>query len=524
MTNNKQIVNDTIKTLEITKFADTIYTISLIVNLRNLNTLQSNTRISIISDSSPLKIVSNRILYEYYNGKRVTTVNIKTNKIALCKVRYSKNGSNFDYHEKTDNGLQSYYHTIVIDDFVIPGLKYNGLAIAEAGDNKDSVTFDFIPQNDLFPTDNFIKKPYHTNLSYIYNKTHDFYKDGKQSFIVNDISGGIWNSTKVYEFNNNSLDIKDSLSDIRIPVGYGDSNGDGIPEVFTRIYNESFLYQSNGHGSSPFSKILFADSLSGHLAAAGMYDFDKDGKEDLITYTDSAFVVYSFKNGKYIQLAKAQLDTNRLKLGVLTGSVFGDFDGDGKDELCMGNSRGNIFIFKYDNGTFNLVWEDTIKYGNSSMYFTTADVNGDGIPEIVAGINGTSPIFDKEVNSDPVWNFRIYKSDTVNHYKILWHEYFYGVRDGSTTSGITYRNGVASGDLDGEKGDEVVISPFPNLYVFKYDTSSKTMVPFWWYPQSFTNSALIYNFDKNGNYNLGIKEWVVLILLFFFNGTMQKML
>lgn len=504
---SQQVVGDTIKNLDISKLTDTTYTISLFVNLRNLNIMQANTRINIISDSTPLKIVSNKIIPAYYNGKRVITINVVTNKISLLKVRYTKPGSTFQYYEKTDNGLKSYYHTIVIDDFVEPGLQYNALAIADIDGNDDTLAFNFTNKNDIFPSDNFIKKPYNTNWSYIFNKTADFYGDGKDSYIANDLSGGYWDSTKVFEFDNNQLNQKYSMTDIKIPVGYGDSNGDGINEVFTKIYNSSILYQAASKGASPFSSVLFEDSLSGNLTAAGMFDFDKDGREDLVAYSDTAFHVFSYKNGKYIQLAMAVLDTNQRKLGEITGSVIGDFDGDGKDELCVGNSSGNIFIFKFDNGKFNFVFEDSIKTGNSAMYITKADIDGDGIPEIVVGNNGTTTLFNVEGAGEPIWQFRIYKSDKINHYNIIWKENFYGVQDGSTHSGIFYRNGVAAGDLDGIKGEEVVISPFPNLYVFKYDTSLHTMVPFWWYPYCFTNSALIHDFDKNGINEIGFNTY-----------------
>lgn len=494
---DKSVKSDSICTLDLQKYGDTTYTIRLIVYLKNNNTLEYNTRITKISSSSSLKILTNNVIYPFYNGKKIATINISTNKISSLKVKYFESLNKDLIFQSTDNGIKDYFHTLVLDKLE-PGKEYQATIIASAGTLIDTINTNLLIEKVSIPTDKMIRKSYKTSLSYLINKVGDFYKDGKPSYIANDISNGIWQSTKSYQFENNTIKVKDSINDIRIPYGYGDSNGDGLPEVFTRILGSSVLFQANKPGDSPFSKTLFSDTTSGRLYAADMYDFDKDGKEDLLAYSDTAFHVFSYKNNKYELLAQTISDKNYKFFGSSPGSIIGDFDGDGYTELCYGNERGNIFIYKFINNTFQLAFIDTNKTGLSPVWLVSADVDGDGIPELVMGNFGSKLLFDKEESGESVWNFKVMKFQKNQTINTIWSEYFYGVRQGTTPIGVTYRNGLAAGNIDNEIGDEIMIAPFPNFYIFKWDSQNKTMKPFWYYPYCFTNTALIYDFDKNG--------------------------
>jgi hypothetical protein len=111
--------------------------------------------------------------------------------------------------------------------------------------------------------------------------------------------------------------------------------------------------------------------------------------------------------------------------------------------------------------------------------------------------SGSNLNFKMNEVGEPVWNIRIWNY-TKRGYSLLHEDFIYGVRGGSS-----YSNGVAGGNIDSIPGDELVISTFPNFYVFKYDKAKKKLNPLWLYPYSFANTALIHDFDKNGTKEFG---------------------
>jgi subtilisin family serine protease len=494
-----QIKNDTIYVLKTNKLKDTSYTFRILVNLRNNNTIEKRVRFNVFSNKSDVRIIETKNLPAFSFGKRIMLSAIETNipTVAYITIEDKYTGAQ---HRFTDLMKRTKYHLIPVDDFIQPGIEYDCIITVSADVLSDKTITKNITikiNDDKFSIDKFVKKKYSTTLSYIYNKTGDFNSNGKSEYVANDLSYGVWNGTDVYEYKNGEMIKSDSTKQIRLPVGIGDSNGDGIDEVLTRNVGSSVLYQAPAPQYSLFSKILFSDTTSGNFFAGTMYDFTGDNKEELICYSDTAVYILTFENNAYKIIATAMLDGEYKRIGTAPGIVCGDFDGDGKQELAFGNDRGNIFIFEFNNNALNFEYSNIIDYSYSPQYMTTADVNNDGKPEIVIANYGTQMLFGKHVSAEPVWSLKILKSIGHNNYGYFFGEYFYGVKQGSTPAGVFFRNGLSAGNI-GPSGDAVLFSPFPNMYIFSWDDSEKKILPFWYYPSAFANSAIIHDFDENG--------------------------
>ncbi len=493
-----QIKNDTIFSLNTNNLKDTAYTFRILVKLRNNNTIEKRVCFNIANNKNDIRFLSINKLPAYANGKRIMLLGIETNIPTVTYITLTDN--NGEKHSFSDLQKRTKFHIIPIDDHIQPDTDYN-CKISATPDiltkpqtNKDiSIRIN----DDKFSIDKFIKKKYSTTLSYIYNKTGDFNSDGKQEYIANDITHGIWSGTDVYQFNNNELIKRDSTKEISLPVGIGDSNGDGIDEVLTRNVGSTKLYQSKLSQYSLFSNILFSDTTSGNLFAGTMYDFTGDGKEELVCYSDTAVYIISYVNKHYQIIASAMLDGKYRRIGTAPGIACGDFDGDSNDELAFGNDRGNIFIFEFKNNSLHLEYSNTINYSYSPQYITTADIDNDGKPEIAIANFGTAPLFGRNVNAEPIWSLKILKSIEANNYGYMFGEYFYGVKQGSTPAGVFFRNGLSAGDI-GLGTDAILMSPFPSMYIFTWNKTKNKMNPFWYYPSAFANSAIIHDFDGNG--------------------------
>jgi hypothetical protein len=137
-------------------------------------------------------------------------------------------------------------------------------------------------------------------------------------------------------------------------------------------------------------EINFGASSPGAMAMA---DYDGDGNLDL-------FVGGRAIPGRYPEPASSRLYRNEnghfkfdqqhsepLKdLGLVSGAVFSDFDGDGDADLILAVEWGPVIVFRNDNGNFT---DATAALGLAQYLgwwngVTTGDLDGDGKLDIIA--------------------------------------------------------------------------------------------------------------------------------------------
>jgi subtilisin family serine protease len=500
---SEQIIDDTLTTINLKFYTKEMYTLRLLVNLNNNRELEKRVRVYLPQNSEPIRIISLNTLNIWHNEKKRIAVGIKTNREVLAEVRYRPKNSSDDWRYVSDNFYYEHFHTILINAQIEPEVEMEAVATVKTL-NGQSVEkeFSFTLNSEALPISGFKRKEYSLPLSYLLNQVEDLYGDGKPTIAVNNISGASWNTTDIYQFSDSEFIKRDSSNSIWIPAGMGDSNGDGIMELLASANRKTKLTQSVHQGGSPLTKVLFSDTTSAKFWAADFYDLDGDGLKDIIGYNDTAFFAVSYKNGLYSLLAIADMD-GYSAVGSYPGSAIGDFDNDGKIELIHSNQKSHLFAWEYSNGKFELETMDSSETSAyTPIYMTKCDIDGDGTPEILMANFGTTETMGQHEGGTPIWLCRVIKYDE-SEFNTLWKTNAWGVKSGTTMSGLSFRNGVAAGDIDREPGDEIIFSPFPNYYVFKWDKQEEKMNPMWWYPNAYSNSALIYDFDGNGINEMG---------------------
>lgn len=184
-----------------------------------------------------------------------------------------------------------------------------------------------------------------------------------------------------------------------------DLNNDGKPEFIHKIQNT--LNQQNIYvNTSTPGVISFGATVTIPVAIDGgmnVMDINLDGKNDLIWKrgfsNDDIHIRLNSNSGGALAVAdfatEIILDTDLTTYGT---SSIGDMNGDGKpDILAADNGDFGVFENIFTGGVFDVnafIPAYRVPGNGGSTYPTiihAADLNGDGKPELIAGITNTSP-------------------------------------------------------------------------------------------------------------------------------------
>ncbi len=179
----------------------------------------------------------------------------------------------------------------------------------------------------------------------------------------------------------------DGDGDLDLVVASGGNQArEGSPYLLAR------LYLNDGKGN--FARATAGwPSISVNASCVRVLDFNGDGKPDIFIGARSvpgdygvapSSVLLQNKGNGVFEDVTGSVAPDLLKLGMVTDAAWADIDGDNKKELIVVGDWMPVTIFKYINGRL----QKTNEIPNSSGWWnclTIADVNGDGIPDLVAG-------------------------------------------------------------------------------------------------------------------------------------------
>jgi enediyne biosynthesis protein E4 len=209
----------------------------------------------------------------------------------------------------------------------------------------------------------------------------------------------------------------DSPNSYGMGVAVADFDNDGLPDLFITGYPECALLHNNGNGTFTDVTARAGVKNSGRWAAgAAWFDYDRDGLLDLIV---TNYVEFSFDQPKKCEVngersycaqvaykgmpltlyhndndgtftdVSARSGLNKM-IGRGLGVVAIDFNDDGWPDLFIARDASpNLLLINKRDGTFqDAALDAEVAYdpnGNAKagMGIDAADVNGDGIPDLV---------------------------------------------------------------------------------------------------------------------------------------------
>ncbi len=491
----RQLLRDTLGHIDLANLVPGEYTLRLRVALTNGQSQEKRAIISLVDEDLQ---ASFEIVPAWFNDRRVAVVTGLSSRRSNFSLRYRAAESSDEWQELSAVQRYTQTHHLVLQSDAADVERFLGEVIFSSFDG-DTVrsAFELDLAREAMPQRGFLRKEQSLGPSYLLNEVRDLYGEASEVFAVNDIASGDFGQIKTYRFNAGRFEALDSLDELWIPRGFGDSNGDGIVELFAQSGGNSVLFQAGSPGGNPFERRLLERIDNSQFWASTMADMTGDERPELLARSASAYLLYEFRSGEYVLIDSAANvsppDAEGINLFGPPLSAVGDFDNDGNIELCFADQDADLMIYELRDRRFVLEELLTFEGSNGSQFVTACDADGDGVPEIAFGFHSLiEPNLQREYEP-PLWTFKLLQSDGHDSYRAVWEDQIYGVR---ATSG--FRNGIAAGELDERAGEELVITAFPNLYVFRWDNATETLIPMWYDPSALSNTAMIFDFDANG--------------------------
>ena len=222
----------------------------------------------------------------------------------------------------------------------------------------------------------------------------------------------------------------DGTTDLLLTKG-GSNPSAGLPEYQPR------LFLNDGHGKfrpAPAGALPLWPQSIGALAAA---DFDRDGRLDV-------FVGSRLVPGEYPATPRSALWANRggrfedvtdalapglREVGMVTSALWSDVDGDGWPDLLVAVEWGPVKYFHNNQGQGFTDWTERAGFAAAGTGWwtalATADFNGDGRPDFVAGNVGLNTQYHADAAHPALLFSGDFKGDDSNQ---LIEAYYEGER------------------------------------------------------------------------------------------------
>lgn len=481
-------------------------------------------RIRFTHDRTPPVVVASDIRNIWLYDRSVLGVTLMTDDQTRATLWLRPTGSGEPFLpyelEAERSGMVKQHFRFITSDELTPGLPYDlYIRVVNAAGSSTLLGDPLSPisvkiRDESFPVTTMIRKPWSAPNGYVLPQAPSIVDPEVPELLMNSLDGFAFGNLVLYQFSGTEFVPFDS-AESWLPRGVGDSDGDKLMEVLGQSSGSGIIFEQREPGGSPFDDVLYTTPESEPFYPSMMYDFNADGKDEVIGYKidpktkEQYYVILEREGNNYREIARLSNPTPPdvgSQVNVLGASdiVISDVNGNGQPEILFSDNDDDFILYERNSqGGFDLIWseENDGSEGDNRNIFAAGDVDNDGKDELLLVYR--APLFrndDREYQS-PLWTIRLMKFDEQNNAQEIAREEVAWVR-GSTD----FRTGVSFGNLDNVPGDEIAISLFPSLYLFQWDASLGRLKPFWWRGGSIINQPIIRDFDKDQTNELGVGD------------------
>lgn len=360
---------------------------------------------------------------------------------------------------------------------------------------KDSTTFDVDVPPRTFNGSLFSRELTSVTPGRVLPLATDFDEDGLFEVVVNPRPGGrisnargsISDTLRSFEWAGSSFLPADTIITSVIPRDVGDADADGLTDLLTQVRSITLMLEQSSGDSFP-NALAYIDTTGlgdsdseNALYGALLSDTDGDGLEEIIGHntrqwrflesrggtsnpgSDSSYVeVFRLDNPTGVTQVDSAALSNRFGPAI---AADGDFDGDGRTDLLVGDRDGDLIIYESDGpNSMRVAWTNETSFIDAGDRMATGDFDGDGRTEFVT-FRQNYPLTLENGEQEP--DLGIYEFwDGVG-------DDDYALRGQLPIAGEVAPDGaLTSGDFDGDGRDEVAISHPPELFITDFTVST----------------------------------------------------
>ena len=486
-----------------TDVPEDVYTVRLVVTGRDGS--QTHDQVVLTVDRTPPQIISITATETLYGNSSTTIFTWATDDVTRDTIYFRRRDRIAPFASIEERGLGKehlFSLRLEIGQYQFYIAAENTVGLKTVDDNKGKYYSVDVVGSSISPN-GFVETELGIASLHIANITVDFDKDGLSEFVGAVLPGAdkdeltAPDSIVIYERSPiGKYQLVYTLSDIEslegsdqgidlgtlIPWTVDDTDKDGLPEILANDEDQTFLIESLTPNGYPAQIIWETPFLSGGKIA----DLDSDGNKEIVGIDNNNNRILIFENrgnNVYDRIAGLVNETEGKNVFALDFAID-DLNVDGNDDLLVGDSEGELFIYTAKaNDSFHLQWQTQLEIDEIRLLIS-GDLTGDGKPEFVVG----GPISPPDVPSAlPIWKFVVFTYNT-GKYVPLWEQAIAPYRLNGNSLAIT--------ELDGDRYNELVVMTYPNLYIMKWNGG--TFIPMFHQKVDETPTLFTADLNKNG--------------------------
>jgi len=470
-------------TWDISHLPEGFYTLRL--NSFGQDNQKAEDRVLINVDHTPPKAIELQNVTRLGGGRIRNVITLKTDDLTHIDLYY-KRLSDTEFI-KVSSQVIAKYHEVYMPDTIEPDtyeyfVNITNIAELRTTEDNNGKYYSIAVLSSAISSDGFTEIDTGIPAIYPVSASIDFDGNGRTEIIGMDRP--VYAPVRIFERDESGI-YRDvfKVSIDYLPRDVGDSDGDGLLEILGSKSDKAFLFECPEKGTFPTRKIWEGSDL---LRGGQFADLDMDGNIEMLLWNvkDSSVDIYENRgDNSYLRVARLMNPTQGINDLAINFAV-GDFDGDGRKEIAIGDVDGDVFIYKnVDDDSYIQVWSGNIP-DSQAEWLASGDFDGDGNVEFVVAGKVTEP----PDSANPSFIYTVFDW-LQGEYQNVYTIEVTGTKDGC---------GLSTGDINADGVDEIVANVSTELYILSLPTV-KYGTSLWYHLASQTYHPLIDDMDGDGS-------------------------